>query len=39
MVLPLYDDNADRRSPPYVNYCLIIVNVWALCGHPGRAGL
>ena len=27
MVLPLYDDNSDRRSVPYVNYCLIIANV------------
>lgn len=27
MVLPLWDDNADRRITPYVNYGLIAVNV------------
>jgi membrane associated rhomboid family serine protease len=28
MVLPLYDDNSDRRITPYVNYSLIAVNVF-----------
>jgi membrane associated rhomboid family serine protease len=28
MVLPLYDDNSDRRTVPYVNYCLIIANIF-----------
>ena len=27
MVLPLYDDNSDRRQFPVVNYAIIIVNV------------
>jgi membrane associated rhomboid family serine protease len=27
MILPLYDDNSDRRSVPYVNYALIIANI------------
>ncbi len=27
MVLPLYDDNTDRRRFPYVNYVLIIINI------------
>src|SRR5262249_36828169 len=28
MVIPLWDDNADRRTFPYVNYALIAVNVF-----------
>jgi len=28
MVLPLFDDNSDRRGVPYVNYSLIAVNVF-----------
>ena len=28
MVLPLYDDNSDRRLFPFVNYALIAVNVF-----------
>jgi membrane associated rhomboid family serine protease len=28
MVLPLYDDNSDRRIVPYVNYSLIAINVF-----------
>ena len=28
MVLPLYDDNSDRRLTPYVNYALIAANVF-----------
>jgi membrane associated rhomboid family serine protease len=28
MVLPLWDDNSDRRTFPYVNYALIAVNVF-----------
>jgi membrane associated rhomboid family serine protease len=28
MVLPLYDDNSDRRIIPYVNYSLIAINVF-----------
>ncbi|MCI0380355.1 MAG: rhomboid family intramembrane serine protease [Gemmataceae bacterium] len=27
MVFPLYDDNADRRTFPFVNYALIVLNV------------
>jgi membrane associated rhomboid family serine protease len=27
MVLPISDDNSDRRTPPYVNYTLIAINV------------
>jgi membrane associated rhomboid family serine protease len=27
MVLPIGDDNSDRRTPPYVNYVLIAANV------------
>src|SRR5438094_371251 len=27
MVLPLWDDNSDRKTFPYVNYALIAVNV------------
>ncbi len=28
MVLPLFDDNSDRRTTPYVNYALIALNVF-----------
>jgi membrane associated rhomboid family serine protease len=28
MVLPLWDDNSDRRTVPYVNYVLIAVNIF-----------
>jgi membrane associated rhomboid family serine protease len=28
MVIPLWDDNSDRRTTPYVNYGLIAVNVF-----------
>jgi hypothetical protein len=28
MVLPLWDDNSDRRTFPYVNYALIAINVF-----------
>jgi membrane associated rhomboid family serine protease len=28
MVLPLYDDNSDRRGIPYVNYSLIAINAF-----------
>ena len=27
MVLPLFDDNSDRRITPYVNYALIAANM------------
>ncbi len=27
MVMPIYDDNTDRRTFPYVNYALIAINV------------
>ncbi len=32
MVLPLYDDNSDRRLFPFVNYALIAVNVFVFVG-------
>ena len=32
MVLPLYDDNTDRRIMPVVNYILIIINVIVFVG-------
>jgi len=28
MVLPLYDDNSDRQSTPYVNYAIIAFNIF-----------
>src|SRR6476646_3076024 len=28
MVLPLYDDNSDRQSTPYVNYAIIALNIF-----------
>ena len=28
MVLPLYDDNTDRRSTPWVNYAIIALNIF-----------
>ena len=27
MVFPLYDDNADRTTTPFVNYVLIALNI------------
>src|SRR5258708_6140918 len=32
MVLPISDDNSDRRTTPYVNYALIAVNVLVFVG-------
>src|SRR5262245_26763889 len=32
MVLPLFDDNSDRRRFPWVNYALIIANVLIFIG-------
>src|SRR5690242_8552024 len=28
MVLPLWDDNSDRQSTPYVNYAIIALNIF-----------
>ena len=28
MVLPLYDDNSDRQTTPYVNYAIIALNIF-----------
>ena len=28
MVFPLYDDNADRLTTPFVNYALIALNIF-----------
>lgn len=38
MVLPLFDDNSNRRLFPYVNYTLIVINVLVFIG-PQRMGL
>ena len=27
MVFPLYDDNTDRTTTPFVNYILIVINI------------
>jgi rhomboid family protein len=32
MVLPLYDDNSDRRLTPFVNYALIVANILVFVG-------
>ena len=28
MVLPLWDDNSDRSTTPYVNYAIIALNIF-----------
>ena len=28
MVLPLYDDNSDRQTTPFVNYAIIALNIF-----------
>lgn len=35
MVLPLYDDNSDRRITPFVNYALIAVNILVFLAFQG----
>jgi membrane associated rhomboid family serine protease len=35
MVLPISDDNSDRRTTPFVNYGLIVVNVLVFVGLQG----
>jgi membrane associated rhomboid family serine protease len=35
MVLPLFDDNSDRRLTPYVNYSLIALNVFVFVVFQG----
>src|ERR1700678_3364503 len=37
MVLPLYDDNSNRRLFPWVNYAIIAINVLVFLG-PQRMG-
>ena len=35
MIMPLYDDNSDRRTAPFVNYALIAANVLIFLGPQG----
>ncbi len=35
MVLPLYDDNSDRTTTPYVTYALLAINVLVFVGPQG----
>jgi membrane associated rhomboid family serine protease len=35
MVLPLYDDNSDRRITPFVNYAIIAVNILVFVAFQG----
>ena len=36
MVFPLYDDNTDRHSTPFVNYAIIALNLVTACSCPAR---
>ena len=38
MVFPLYDDNADRQSIPFVNYALIALNIFVFVVLQGLGG-
>ena len=38
MVFPLYDDNADRQSTPFVNYALIALNIFVFVVLQGLGG-
>src|SRR5262245_35687205 len=35
MVMPLYDDNSDRRTTPFVNYAIIALNVFVFVVFQG----
>jgi membrane associated rhomboid family serine protease len=35
MVFPLYDDNSDRQSTPYVNYAIIALNIFVFVALQG----
>src|ERR1700752_3225913 len=35
MVFPLYDDNSDRQTTPFVNYAIIALNIFVFVGLQG----
>ena len=38
MVFPLYDDNTDRQTTPFVNYALIALNIFVFVVLQGLGG-
>ena len=38
MVFPLYDDNADRATTPFVNYAFIALNIFVFVVLQGLGG-